>query len=60
MKKPFFFPNIPAVVLQIIFGKMAGILINGNKVSGEKIIAAGYSFQFPGVENALRDLLEKS
>jgi hypothetical protein len=59
LKKPFFFPNIPAVVLKIIFGKMSGILLNGSKVSAGKIIAAGYSFQFPELENALRDLLKK-
>jgi len=59
LKKPFFFPNIPGVVLKIIFGKMSGILLNGSKVSAGKIIAAGYSFQFPELENALRDLLKK-
>jgi len=59
LKKPFFFPNIPAVVLKIIFGKMSGILLYGSKVSAGRIIAAGYSFQFPELENALRDLLKK-
>lgn len=54
--KPFFFPDIPAFVLRIIFGEMSGILLGGSRISCEKIIASGYSFRFPDLEGAFRNL----
>jgi uncharacterized protein (TIGR01777 family) len=58
LKKPFWFPDIPAFILKLIFGKMSEILLKGNKVSSEKIITAGYRFKFINLENALVDLLK--
>jgi hypothetical protein len=57
--KPFFFPDIPAIVLKVLFGKMSGMFLNGSRVSSEKIMAAGYSFRFSDLERALKDLLQK-
>ena len=54
--KPFFFPEIPAFVLRILYGEMSGILLNGSRISSEKIMSSGYSFLFPDLEGALRDL----
>ena len=60
LKKPFWFPNIPAFIMKLIFGKMSEILLNGSRVSSEKIIKAGYCFKFPDFESALSDLLTKT
>lgn len=60
LKKPFFFPDIPAITMKLLFGKMSGILLKGSRVSSDKIISAGYAFQFPNLENALKNLLQKS
>jgi len=60
LKKPFWFPDIPALLLKLIFGKMSEILLNGSRVSSEKIIKAGYSFKFINLESALLDLLTKN
>jgi hypothetical protein len=60
LEKPFFFPDIPAVLMKIVFGKMSGILLNGSRVSSEKIVTSGYVFRFPDLESALKDLLHKS
>jgi len=56
MKKPFWFPDIPAFALKILFGKMSEILLQGSRVSSEKIREAGYVFKFPSLEGALNDL----
>jgi NAD dependent epimerase/dehydratase family enzyme len=56
LKKPFRFPNIPAIVLKAIFGEMSAILLKGSRVSSGKIMSAGFSFKFPDLENALNDL----
>jgi len=54
--KPFWFPNIPAFALRMLFGEMSDILLKGSRVSSGKIISAGYSFKFPDLGNALNDL----
>ncbi len=57
--KPFFFPAVPSFAMKILFGKMSGILLNGSRVSADKIISAGYNFEFPDLENALKNLFPK-
>jgi len=57
LNKPFWFPNIPGIVMKIILGEMSAILLKGSRVSSEKIIHAGYQFKFPDLESALVDLL---
>ena len=38
-------PAVPGFVVRILFGKMAIMLLNGNKVSNEKIRSEGFSFE---------------
>lgn len=57
LKKPFWFPDIPALILKLIFGKMSEIILKGSRVSSEKIITAGYRFKFTNLESALEDLI---
>ncbi len=59
LKKPFFMPNVPSFVLKLIFGEMAQIILEGSRVSSQKIIDSGYEFQFPNLKNALEDLLKR-
>jgi len=56
LEKPFFFPAVPSFVMKILFGKMSEILLNGSRISACKLISAGYLFEFPDVENALKNL----
>lgn len=57
LKKPLWFPNIPAILMKIIFGKMSVMLLKGSRVSSEKITNAGYKFKFPHIKEALVNLL---
>jgi len=50
-------PKVPPLALKIILGEMADIVLNGSKVSSEKIKNAGFRFQYSVLENALKDLL---
>jgi uncharacterized protein (TIGR01777 family) len=59
LEKPFFFPAVPSLVLKILFGKMSGIILKGSRVSAGKIISTGYNFEYPNLENALRNLFPK-
>lgn len=57
LNKPFWFPNIPAFTMKLIFGEMSSILLKGSRVSSDLIISKGYNFMFPNLKNALNDLL---
>jgi uncharacterized protein (TIGR01777 family) len=57
LKRPFWFPNIPATAMKLIFGKMSEMLLQGSRVSSDKIRAAGYKFIFPDLEGALKNLI---
>jgi uncharacterized protein len=56
LKKPLWFPNIPAIAMKILLGKMSNMLLKGSRISSDKIKAAGYTFLFPNLESALTDL----
>lgn len=58
-EKPFFFPAVPSLVLKILFGKMSGIILKGSRVSAGKIISSGYNFEYPDLQNALKNLFPK-
>lgn len=59
LHKPFFFPNVPAFVLKVLFGEMSVILLNGSRVSSGKIEKTGFSFKFRKLEDSLKNLLMK-
>lgn len=60
LNKPYWFPNVPSLLLKMIYGKMSDIILKGSRVSSEKIIKAGYQFKFPNLEGAFIDLLNKN
>lgn len=54
--KPFFAPNVPAFVLKAMFGEMADTILKGSRVSAKKVQEAGFQFEYPKIEQALRSL----
>ncbi len=58
--RSFRIPNIPAMLIKLMLGKMAETVLYGNRISAEKIMAAGYHFSFSELEHALRDLFHKN
>lgn len=59
LKKPFWFPNVPAITMKLMFGKMSEILLKGSRVSADKIKTTGYNFLFSDLESAFTDLIKK-
>jgi len=57
LKKKVWFPNIPATILKIIFGRMSEIILNGSRVSSNKLIKEGFQFKFPDLNSALVQLM---
>ena len=58
VKKRLFIPiGAPAFLLKLILEEMAGIVLEGSRVSSDKISQAGYAYQYPKLEAALEDLV---
>ena len=55
--KPIFMPSVPGFVIRMIKGEFGNVLLKGQKVLPEKLLNAGFRFQYPDLKNALRDLL---
>jgi len=54
--KPFFLPKVPAFALRLVFGEMADMLFTSKRLKSEKIQHAGFTFLYPKVDAAMRQL----
>lgn len=50
-KKRIWLPNIPPIVIRILFGEIADSLLKGNRISSEKIIKCGFQFKYAGIDD---------
>ncbi|MFM7672378.1 MAG: TIGR01777 family oxidoreductase [Bacteroidota bacterium] len=57
--RPFIPIPVPAFLLKLILGEMSIEVLKSTTMSAEKILQAGFSFQFGEVDQALDDLLKK-
>ncbi len=57
MNRPVFLPPLPGFIMKIIFGEMADVILEGSRISSDKIIDAGYRFEFPDLTSALKDVI---
>ena len=53
---PFLAIGAPSFILQIVFGEMSTIILNGSRISANKIKQAGFIFKFENLEKALKNL----
>lgn len=59
LKRPFLLPPVPAVILRMALGELAGLLLEGSRASNARLLSTGYTFRFPRLDDALRDLLRR-
>lgn len=50
-------PNVPALALKMMLGEMAEILLEGSRVSPQKIIDNGFEFRYRSLNSALDNLI---
>jgi hypothetical protein len=55
--RPAFMPA-PAPALRLVMGEMAGVLLAGQRIVPERLVTAGFQFQYPHLDTALSDLLK--
>ena len=56
LHRPAIFPA-PGFALRLALGEVAGLLLEGQHVTPDRALAEGFSFRFPEIEPAFRDLL---
>lgn len=59
LNKKIWLPPVPGFLLKLYFGAMAKIVLEGSRVSGEKITSPGFDYEFKELRSALSDLLKK-
>lgn len=59
LKKPILLPNVPSIIIKLVFGEMANIILEGSKVSSEKLLKSGYDFLYPNLVSALNQILRE-
>jgi uncharacterized protein (TIGR01777 family) len=57
LKRPYFFPPIPAFLLKIGAGEMSDLVLDSHWISSQKVIDQGYVFKFTDIEQAINDLV---
>lgn len=58
MKRPYWFP-IPGFALRLVFGEVTTVLLEGQRAVPERLLGLGFTFRFPELTSALRDLLAR-
>ncbi|MDJ1484304.1 TIGR01777 family oxidoreductase [Cytophagaceae bacterium YF14B1] len=60
LKRPLFLPNVPAFALKLLVGQLADTVLGSLKISNQKIAQTGFTYQFPDLSTALKDLFHTS
>ena len=50
---------VPEFALRLVLGEMSAVVLNSNRVSSEKVVKAGFKFNYPEIEEALADIYAK-
>jgi len=56
MRQPAVFLPAPTIGLRLALGEMSAVVLNSNRVSAEKLTLSGFEFQWPRLDEALRDI----
>lgn len=56
LNRPIFLPPISSSLCHMLFGEMAEILINGNKISIQKVEDSDFEFLFPTIQQAMKHI----
>lgn len=58
LDKKILLPAVPAFVLKLVLGEMSLLVLEGSRISAEKILTSGYQFKYENLEDALENLLD--
>ncbi|GAB3828302.1 TIGR01777 family oxidoreductase [Pontibacter rugosus] len=58
MKKPLVLPKVPAFAINLMMGEMSEVILAGQRVSANKVLHTGFTFEYTYVEDALESFYE--
>ncbi|RRN77490.1 TIGR01777 family protein, partial [Pseudoxanthomonas sp. SGD-10] len=56
LKKPLWLPNVPEIALKIALGELSTAILGSTKMHVKKIQDTGFSFKYPDIDSALRNI----
>lgn len=56
LHRPSFMPA-PGFMIKLILGEFGSVLLEGQRVIPEKLLDAGYQFRYPGIDEALKNIV---
>lgn len=59
MCRPLCMPNIPDFIIRLLLGNRSKLLLEGSKVSAEKIMRTGFKFTYLTIEKALKNCIHR-
>ncbi|REK75675.1 TIGR01777 family oxidoreductase [Paenibacillus paeoniae] len=57
-RRPHWFP-VPALMMRLLFGEMSTLLLDGQLAKPKRALETGYSFRYPTVDSAMRQLANR-
>jgi len=57
--RPTFMPSVPPIALKVLIGEFGQVLLDSQRALPKAAVDAGFSFQFPELEPALREILHR-
>jgi uncharacterized protein len=58
ISRPSILPNVPPFVMKMMLGEMAKIVLEGSRISPQKIIDNGFEFRYKSLSSALDKLIQ--
>ncbi|MGI4871566.1 MAG: TIGR01777 family oxidoreductase [Janthinobacterium lividum] len=59
MHRPLLLPKVPAFGLKLAMGEMSEIVLGSQRVSADKVLSQGFTFEYPTLREALESFYEK-
>ncbi len=59
LSRPAFF-FVPAWIIRVVFGEGSCVVLDGQRVSGKKLVEAGFAYRFKTLESALRNIIVRT
>lgn len=56
LRRPYYLP-VPGFALRLLFGEVASVVLDGQRVLPARLLASGYVFKYPRIDMALADIL---
>ena len=58
LNKPILLPFVPSFLIRLLFGEAAEMLLNGSRVSSQKLTDSGFIFKYPELKLAIQNLVK--